>query len=217
MKSVKNCSVMQLPPELADVDLDLADRDKALALFPTFRLASQFDHKQETLVPHNTGLYAQNIPVDPLNQLSVFPYELAEDFQYYKIDFITNKVYALIENEAELEELVVAPVNWKWFTDNRFFTSKDQDLQLTHLHDYYNICKQYPPKSVEDVAILIAMIRPRKKYLIGETWEDIKEKIWEKLPNETGYFFKKSHAFAFGLLVIVHAHLIARNLGLKDI
>jgi len=39
--------------------------------------------------------------------------------------------------------------------------------------------------------------------------------VWDKLDTEddTHYFFKKSHAVAFGVLVVLHAQLIARKLG----
>lgn len=198
--------------EIPDVDLDVNDRPRAATLFPDAVVASQV--QKHKLVPHNSGLYFQKVPVDPSSGLSSFPYEQAEQVGYFKVDLLPNHVYDLVESNEELEELLAAPVTWKWFTDKRFYNNVNTKYRLTHLSKYHRLACQYPPKSVEDVAVLIALIRPRKKYLKGKPWEEIKELVWQEIDGEDGYFFKKSHAVAFALLVILHAQIIARKLNL---
>ncbi len=199
--------------EIPDVDLDVSDRDKALTSLRRYIQASQINN-DDVLVPHNTGIYFQNVPIDPVTNLSAFPYKEAEFIGYFKVDLIPNHVYDLVESNEELDELLEAEVNWDWFQDKQFFEADDRRYQLTHLANYHHLCETYPPQSVEDVACLIALIRPRKRYLVGEPWEVIKDKIWKKLDTEddSDYFFKKSHAVAFGILVVLHAQLIARKL-----
>jgi len=199
--------------EIPDVDLDVSDRDKALTSLRRYTQASQINN-DDVLVPHNTGIYFQNVPIDLVTNLSAFPYKEAESIGYFKVDLIPNHVYDLVESNEELDKLLEAPVNWDWFQDKQFFEAEDSRYQLTHLSNYHHLCEMYPPQSVEDVACLLALIRPRKRYLINEPWEVIKEKIWKKLDTEDGshYFFKKSHAVAFGVLVVLHAQLIARKL-----
>ncbi len=197
---------------IPDVDIDVNDRTRAASLFPDAIVASQVQNGK--LVPHNSGLYFQNVPTDPISGISSFPYDRAEEEGYFKVDLLPNHVYDLVESNEELEELLAASVDWKWFTDKRFYNNVNTKYRLTHLSKYHKLACQYPPGSVEDVAALIALIRPRKKYLKGKPWCDIKDLIWEKTDGEEGYFFKKSHAVAFALLVILHAQIIARKLHL---
>jgi len=200
--------------EIPDVDLDVSDRDRALTVLRNYTQASQVNN-DSVLVPHNTGIYFQKIPTDPITELSAFPYKEAEEIGYFKVDLIPNHVYDLVESNEELERLLDAPVDWEWFQDERFFEAEDRRYQLTHLAKYHHLCVMYPPTSVEDVSCLLAMIRPRKRYPVGKPWETVKNAVWEKLDTEddTHYFFKKSHAVAFGVLVVLHAQLIARKLG----
>lgn len=202
--------------DIPDVDLDVSDRAKALESIGKFIPASQVVNGK--LVPHNTGIYLQDIPKDPVTNLSSFEYKLAESLGYFKVDVITNRVYDLIHSNEELEEFLRTPVDWSWFQDERFFQNEDTRYQLTHIASHKYICEMYPPSSIEDLACLIAMIRPRKKYLIGESWDAVKKVIWLKLDEEKDeYFFKKSHAIAYAHLVVVHAHVINRKLNQSDV
>jgi len=199
---------------IPDVDLDVADRSAIISLFPDALGASQLTTDRDKLVPHNTGVYFQNLPVDPLNGLTTFPYDIAEELGYYKIDFIPFHIYESIDNENELSEMIdfaqSTEFPWEWFSEEQFFNNEDHKKRLTHIGGYYDLCQRYPPKTVMDVAILIALIRPRKKYLIDADWEDICEMIWEKIPDEEGYFFKKSHAVGYALAVLVHMQILLK-------
>lgn len=203
--------------DIPDVDLDVEDREAVVSLFPEAIIASQLSADRARLVKHNTGLHFQQIPVDPLNGMATFPYDIAEELGYYKVDVITYHAYDGVEDEEHLIDLLgVAEGDyypWVWFQEERFFTNEDTKLQVTQLANHFGICQQYPPESVSDVAALIALIRPRKKYLIGEPFRVIREKIWKKLPEEESdkagnYFFKKSHAFAFALVLLVQMQLL---------
>lgn len=208
-----------IPPEieLPDVDLDVSDRDKAVSSLTGFVQASQ-EHEGR-LVPHNTGIYFQRIPVDPVSNLAAFEYKIAEELGYFKVDLIPNHVYDLIESNEEINELLASPVDWSWFLDEKFFYNEDNQYRLTHLSKHLGVCMQYPPESVEDVALILAVIRPRKKYLIGKPKSEIERVIWKKMDSEnpdndpSRYFFKKSHAVAFALLVILHAQIINRYIS----
>lgn len=193
--------------EIPDVDLDVKNREHAISVLDDFIPASEY--RDGDLLPHNTGLYFQKIPSDVVIGLSAFPYKEAEELGFFKIDIIPNHVYDLIESNEELEQLLEEPIDWNWFLDERFFyeDGRDSSMVLTHLGKHYDLCRKYPPESIEDVAMLIALIRPAKRHLIGKSWDHIKRKIWEK---EDGYAFKKSHAIAFAMLVTIHIKLIYR-------
>ncbi len=197
--------------EIPDIDLDTKDRPYAASLFPEAVRATQISENR--LVPHNSGLYFQKIKVDPTTGNATLPYDWAEECGYFKVDLLPNHVYDLVKDQRELDELLDAEVNWDWFLDKRFYNNVNSRYRLTHLSNYHSLMRQYPPKSVEDIAIMIALIRPAKKHLKGKPWDHIKRSIWVKSENEK-YAFKKSHAVAFALLVVLHAQLIARKLGL---
>jgi hypothetical protein len=67
------------------------------------------------------------------------------------------------------------------------------------------------PKTIEQLAAVLAMIRPAKRHLIGLHWDQVFEKIWEK-PNNDEYYFKKSHAHSYAALVVIHMNLLCENI-----
>jgi len=64
-----------------------------------------------------------------------------------------------------------------------------------------------PVDSIPRMAMLLSIIRPAKRHLIGKTWEEIAKTVWER-PIDNTYYFKKSHAVAYAHLVVVHMNLI---------
>jgi hypothetical protein len=60
------------------------------------------------------------------------------------------------------------------------------------------------------LAMLLAVIRPSKRHLIGKRWREIADEIWVK-PSE-GYYFKKAHAYGYAQLVMVHMNLLCESL-----
>lgn len=63
-----------------------------------------------------------------------------------------------------------------------------------------------PIDSIPRLAMFLALIRPAKKHLIGKSWKEVAETIWDK--GSDGYSFKKSHAIAYAHLVVVHMNLL---------
>jgi hypothetical protein len=54
--------------------------------------------------------------------------------------------------------------------------------------------------------MVLALLRPGKKHLIGLPWKEVAETVWDK--GSDGYSFKKSHAIAYAQLVVVHMNLL---------
>lgn len=202
--------------DIPDIDLDVRDRDAALAVFPEAIRASQIDNKGN-LVPHKTGVYFQDVPRDFQTGLAAFPYDIAEELGFFKVDMIPYHIYDSLESNDDLEGLLAVidrgEFPWEWFSEDRFFENDDTSEPVTQLGRHQHLCEMYPPESVEDVAVLNALIRPRKKYLVGRPWEEIQDKVWKKLPEEESddprnYFFKKSHAVAFALAILIHMQIL---------
>jgi hypothetical protein len=68
------------------------------------------------------------------------------------------------------------------------------------------------PKSVEQLAAILAVIRPAKRHLIGKLWADVLEEVWQK-PEKEEYYFKKSHATAYAVAIVVQMNLICESIS----
>lgn len=184
----------------SDIDIDFADRTDILKLIKHTPASILRDGK---LVAHNTGAYVTDIPVDPFTGLASLDYERAEARGYLKLDFLNVNLYKNVRDEEHLLELMNTPPDWQRFnTDPVFFE------QLIHVNNHWAVLKKMPEPvdTIPRLAMLLAVIRPAKRHLIGETWKTVGESIWEK--TEEGYQFKRSHAVAYAHLVVVNMNLL---------
>lgn len=188
---------------MPDIDIDFADRNKALNHFEHV-IASRKDG--DILKPHNTGIYVTAIPSTPENNLSTIDYKTAEDRGYFKIDFLNVSVYNGVKNEEHLKQLMEQEPIWQLLEDDNF-----TDL-LFHLNGYGTLLKQMKPCTVEELAMFLGLIRPAKRHLVGKTWTEIGKEIWKK-PENGEYYFKKSHAFAYAMAIVVQMNLICEQIS----
>jgi len=182
----------------SDIDIDLADRESLLKLIEHIPASIR---KNNTVKKHPTGVYVTDIPYDPINNMASLDYEIAEDRGYFKIDFLNVHVYGLVKDEQHLIKLMREP-NW----DN--LLNKDFVEKLIHLNNQYDtLCKMPEPiNSIPRLAMFLAIIRPGKRHLIGKTYKEIAQTVWDK--NVDGYYFKKSHSVSYAQLVAVHMNLL---------
>jgi hypothetical protein len=68
------------------------------------------------------------------------------------------------------------------------------------------------PKSILQLAAVLAMIRTAKRHLIGTDWTTVMETIWTK-PEDGDYYFKKAHAVAYAMAVTVQMNLICEGIS----
>lgn len=188
---------------MPDIDLDFADREKALAVLEHIR-ASRTD--QNKLVAHNTGVYLQPIPCNPITNLSNIDYKQAEDRGYFKIDFLNVGIYKDIESEEQLLYLMNKEPLWDLLEQDDF-----TDL-LFHVNGHGDILRTMKPRSIEQLAAVLAIIRPAKRHLIGKPWETILKEAWT-LSSTGEYQFKRSHGIAYAHLVVVHMNLICEKIS----
>lgn len=184
----------------SDIDIDFADRSQILKVIE-HTPASQV--KDNQFIAHNTGVYVTDIPLDPLTGRASIDYETAEDRGYIKLDFLNVNLYQQIKDEQHLEQLMYTVPDWQRFNaDQEFFE------QLIHVNNHWNVLKRMPEpvNSIPRLAMFLAIIRPAKRHLIGETWQTVAQTVWEK--TDEGYQFKKSHAVAYAHLVVVNMNLL---------
>jgi hypothetical protein len=188
---------------MPDIDIDFVDRDQALKLFKHIG-ASRVDNNK--LVKHNTGVYFHEVPVNAPSKLCAIPYEQAEEQGYFKIDFLNVGIYKGVKNEEHLVQLMSQEPLWDLLLQDEFVNL------LFHLNGHGDIIRKTLPTSVEQLAAVLAMIRPAKRYLIGKDWTTIMNEVWTK-PETGDYYFKKSHATAYAVAIMVQMNLICEQIS----
>jgi len=182
----------------SDIDIDLGDRDKLLAVIKHIPASMR---NVDPARKHPTGVYITDIPYDPVNKMSSLHYADAEERGYFKLDLLNVHIYNQVKSEEHLIELMAEP-DWSMLK-NRSIVE-----QLIHLGNSYDLIQRMPEPidSIPRLAMFLAAIRPAKRYLIGKSWKEINETVWDK--DHTGYSFKRSHAVAYAQLVVVHMNLL---------
>lgn len=186
-----------------DIDIDFRDRNEILNIIPCIN-ALRVD-----LSKHPTGVYVQPIPHDPITNTATIDYKEAERRGYFKIDFLNVGLYKGIRDEAHLNALLNQEPLWELLLEESIVS------QLFHLNGHLDILRKNPPTSVAQLAAVLGMIRPGKRYLIGKDWETIFQNIWTKSENGQ-YVFKKSHAHGYAIAIIVQLNLICEQLELSS-
>lgn len=189
---------------MPDIDIDFSDRTKVLDLID-HHIAMRSNKNERA--KHNTGVYVQQIPIDPFTNISTVNYEEAESRGYQKIDFLNVNLYEGVRDEKHLSELLEKEPLWD------LLEHREVVEQLFHISDHYTLVRRLKPANREQLAAVLAIIRPAKRYLADYTdWNDILKEVWIK-PDNDAYFFKKSHAIAYACAIIVQINLICERVS----
>jgi DNA polymerase III alpha subunit len=188
---------------MPDIDIDFVDRDKVLTLFKHVKASRLEDGK---LVKHNTGVYLHEVPLNAESNVCAVPYEIAEERKYFKIDFLNVGIYKGVRDETHLNRLLETEPLWD------LLEQKDFVDMLFHVNGHVNVLSSMKPKSIEELAAVLAVIRPAKRYLIGKDWPTILKDVWTK-PDTDEYYFKKSHAIAYATAIVVQMNLICEQVS----
>tara|TARA_A100001035_G_scaffold270563_1_gene257797 strand:+ start:949 stop:1518 length:570 start_codon:yes stop_codon:yes gene_type:complete len=184
---------------MPDIDIDFADRDQVLAKLK-HRVAKLDSGKK-----HNTGVYVTEIPHNPVDKLSTIDHKTAEDRGYFKLDFLNVNIYDKVKDEQHLKELMNKEPIWE------LLETKDFCDLVFHVSGHDKLIKKLKPRSVEQLAAVLAIIRPAKRHLQDDSWDKILNEVWVK-PKDGEYYFKKAHAFGYAVAVVVHMNLICEGL-----
>ena len=186
-----------------DIDIDFGDRSKILEHIKHIPAAMRKIHP---IRKHATGVHVTDIPYDGVNNMANIDYSEAEKRGYFKLDLLNVHVYNNVRDEEHLIELMSEP-DWKKLKDPAFVE------KLIHLNNqFYNLKKMPEPvNSIPRLAMLLAVIRPAKKHLIGLPWSEVAKTVWDK--GSDGYQFKRAHAVGYAHLVVVHMNLLGDSLN----
>lgn len=184
-----------------DIDIDVANRDELLALFKSTpaMIASNNHHKK-----HNTGVYFHDVPSNPFNGICTVDHKKAEEHGFFKLDILNVGIYKDISTPAQLDTLLEAEPMWE------LLEHEDVVTQLFHLHNHYAIVSRMKPTSIEQLAAVLAIIRPAKRHLLGKPWDVVLQNVWVK-PTDDSYYFKKAHAISYALAIVVQLNTIVSS------
>jgi hypothetical protein len=182
----------------SDIDIDFGNRDSILEHIQHIPACMR---NVTPIRKHATGIYVTDIPYDSMNDMANIDYTTAEERGYIKLDLLNVFVYSAIKDEQHLIEMMREP-NWVKLYDKNFVE------QLIHLSNHYSSIQKMPEpiNSIPRLAMFLALLRPGKKHLIGLSWKEVADTVWDK--TDDGYSFKRSHAVAYSQLVVVHMNLL---------
>ena len=186
-----------------DIDIDCSPSFKPEAIFPWVRASVVRDGQ---LTPHPCGVYPQSIPVDPVTKLAAIPYAEAEELGFFKIDFLHLNVYSVFTSRDEIDALIAKEPDWS------LLQLPSNHAKLFQLAKHGDLLLKLKPASIEELADILALIRPGKKQLAGLYQKDRKMArlaLWAR--DESGYSFKKSHALSYAYVIVLQLHLIEQN------
>lgn len=185
---------------MPDIDIDFANRANALEIFDV--VTAVIDPSKK----HNSGVYCTSIPHNPITKHATIDYKTAETRGYFKIDLLNVNVYDGIANRSQLLKLMETEPIWDLLLEDDFTNN------LFHVNGHGSILQEMKPKSIEQLAAVLAIIRPAKRYLIGKSWSEVNAEVWTKPAGEE-YYFKKAHAIAYAHVIVVQMNKICEDLS----
>jgi len=186
-----------------DIDIDTKSSFNFLDHLPTAVKASRVDKGE--LRPHPAGAYLQDIPKDGITGLCAIPFKEAESLGYMKFDFLHINLLDSFESKEEIRELLKVEPDWS------LLEHEENVKKLTQISRHFDLVYRLKPRSVEDIADLISLIRPAKRGLLEAYIEDketIRTLLYKKPEDPDRYYFKKSHSIAYSLNIVLQLHLL---------
>jgi len=189
---------------MPDIDIDTQSEFNTQNTFKCSVAASMV--KKGELVKHSVGSYFQHIGVDPITKFSAIPYKQADDVGYFKVDFLHLSLLDHFHSKQEIRTLLKKEPNWDLMLIPSVTT------RLFHLANHYDVVQQVKPRSIQEIADILALIRPGKRHLLQVYLVDrVKTRVeLYTRPKETNVaWFKRSHSIAYAHNVVLQLHLIS--------
>lgn len=157
-----------------------------------------YDPEKKQIRPHPSGYYVKdNIPVDPESGLASIDFKDAEQKGFQKIDLLTNSSYDMFESKQEILDTLNKEPDWSLLKDEKFVRT------LPHIANHFELVSIIEPKSIQELADTLALMRPGKQHLIDSYLEDpdkTRPNLYRK--PKKGFRFKRSHAVAYACMIV---------------
>ena len=109
------------------------------------------------------------------------------------------------ENKKQIRTLLKREPNWNLLKRPLVVT------KLIHLANHFEIVSKVAPQSIEELADILALIRPAKRYLLNAYLKDreaIRLELYRKPDEKNAKYYKKPHAIAYAHNIVLQLHLI---------
>lgn len=137
-----------------DIDIDFKDSKSVIAKLPCVRSTEKIT--EDGLIPHNSGVHFDNIPIDPITGLASIQYKEAERLGYQKVDILSQSAYMYVRDREHLKELMNQEPNWDLLLEPEIVE------HLSQIKKHVTLLNVWKPKSIDELAMFIAMIRQEK-------------------------------------------------------
>lgn len=185
-----------------DIDIDIAPSTNVEGVFPTAVRASVV--KQGVISKHPVGVYLQNMPRDPFTKLAAIPYDVAPDRGFFKFDLLNLHILDHYKSKDKVRELANTDPNWNLLLDSEVVA------QLFHISKHYEIVSTVRPRSVQELADCLALIRPGKRRLLEKYVRNpagTRDALYAREEGQQ-YAYKRSHAVAYALVIVLQLHTL---------
>lgn len=186
-----------------DIDIDTPTKFVPTQLFKAAVPAAMLRNGE--LVKHPCGHYFQDIPTDEITGLAAIPFREAEEFGYFKVDFLHLSVLDYFENKNEIRTLLKLEPNWNLLLD------ADCVSKLFQLKNHHSLLCKVRPRSIQELADCVALIRPAKKHLLNEYLKNrdkVRPQVYRDAKSDDKSSFRRSHAISYAMTIVLQLHLI---------
>lgn len=165
-----------------------------------------YNETTKKILPHPSGVYIENVPVDALTGNAAFDYNRGDEVGLYKVDILTNTTYDVFKDKDDLLAHMNIEPDWS------LLERQNVVEKLPHIAKHYELVSKVSPRSVIELADCLALIRPGKIHLLDEYLEDaehVRRRLYLR-PRE-GIYFKKSHAVSYALMIVCVLNKVHNN------
>jgi hypothetical protein len=117
-------------------------------------------------------------------------------------------VYEGVKDKEHLTQLLHQEPLWDLLEQKEFCD------MIFHVNGYHNLIADLKPRSIDELAMFLALLRPGKKHLIPvckeKGFQEIANEIWTKTEE---YSFKKSHSISYAHVIVVQMNLICERIS----
>lgn len=157
-----------------------------------------YNEEQETITPHPSGVYLDDVPVDEMTGNAAFDHKERFAANLVNVDILTNTSYDRFTSKEEVIEMSKKEPNWDLLKQEKTVR------KLPHISKHFELIEDLDIKSVDDLADALALIRPGKAHLL-ETYKENKKSVRRQLyvrPSNGQPYFKKSHAYSYAVMIV---------------
>ncbi len=194
-----------------DIDIDFKDAKSVIEQLPCVRSTERIN--ETGLYPHNSGVHFDNIPVDPITGFASIQYKDAERLGYQKVDILSQSAYVHVRDRDHLKELIEREPDWELLLVPEIVE------ELSQIKKHITLLHLWKPSSIDELAMFIAMIRPGKRQCQSMgSWDEVKRVIWDydsiglDAEGKKHRYFKKPHAYAYSLMIVVQLNALVEYL-----